>query len=265
MPLFIMQKDPVSPHPLSKNPSFPSPLSPTLDGHSETRPRPFLAPTEHKSSHVSKSLAYFCEAELRGPQPRLPTPTPCVTWSRSEDTRLLQLKPIFNQLDWQECVSFFPGRAAEQCRQRLWQLLQSELLVGNWSYQEQAAILKFACIHKFSWKTLGEMFPRRSQNSIKSYFHSTMRRLKKSFFEPFLKRMVAWPTYTNKSECKAMPNPRTAEDLRPRKRPAPGEAAGQVLEAHRLLREKLCGHEPAHAGPGAVRAYHGRQRGACGY
>ena len=177
------------------------PSSPKLEKKSEEQLMHTTIQFKKNLHHVSKSIGIICETKHQKKHAQFTEQETNPQWTSEEDARLLKLSPIFNQINWFEYMIFFPGHSHIQCRQRLSQLLQNDILVGNWSYREQIAIFKYVRAFKFSWKSIAEMMPRRSQNSIKNYFHSAIRRLKKSDLLEFVRNMVAWPTYTNRCKC----------------------------------------------------------------
>jgi hypothetical protein len=148
---------------------------------------------------ISKSLGIFCENECETKYVELKAQQSNQIWTEEEDERLKKLKGTFNSINWFEYNAIFPERSHSDYVKRCSKLLKNESIPGNWSHSEEIAILKYVKIFKFSWKNIIQYLPRRSQNSVKSYFHSTLRRIKKSSLFEFLKLMITWPTYTNKS------------------------------------------------------------------
>lgn len=195
---------------MDKNLQFAKPRSPDHESGAAARPE-WTQDTEakllqfadqfNKNWHlVSKSLGIFCEKECQKKHAEISQQETPLKWTPREDAGLLVLRPLFNHINWFECATFFPGRSPVKCQRRLAWLLKDDVLVGGWSYREQIAIFRYTRACKFSWKEIIQLIPCRSQNAVKSYFHSTIRRLKKSHLKDFLKNMVAWPTYTNKSK-----------------------------------------------------------------
>ena len=149
---------------------------------------------------VSKSFDLFCEKECKTKYYELKAQETEDPWTKEEDSRLLKLKSSFNLINWFEYSALFPKRSHLQYINRCSELFEKDKITGNWTYSELISILKYVKIFKFSWKNIIKYIPRRSQNSVKSFFHSTLRKIKKSSLFKFLKLMITWPTYTNKSK-----------------------------------------------------------------
>jgi hypothetical protein len=49
---------------------------------------------------------------------------------------------------------------------------------GNWSNEEQEKIFQSLSQHYTSWSSMSKILPGRTENSIKNYFYSSIRRLK---------------------------------------------------------------------------------------
>ena len=149
---------------------------------------------------ISKSISFFSKNQCKKLFNQLKLREKTTPWLPEEDTKLLELTSKINQVNWYECSVLISGRNPNECRKRCAILSKNINIIGNWSYGEQKSIFKFIIVFKFSWKKIVELLPGRSQNSVKSFFHSTIRRIKKSKLFKFLKVMVTWPTYTNKSK-----------------------------------------------------------------
>ena len=147
---------------------------------------------------ISKSLIIFCEDECKIKFEEIKNNQRKGSWTKDEDEQLKTLTADFNNVNWYEC-SILIGRNSLECRQRSAELMNPNI-IGGWSHGEQISIFKFVRVFRFSWKKIIELLPGRNQNSVKSFFHSTIRRIKKSLLFKFLKVMVTWPTYTNKSK-----------------------------------------------------------------
>ena len=49
---------------------------------------------------------------------------------------------------------------------------------GNWSTEEQELIFQSLSVHFTSWSSISKLLKGRTENSIKNYFYSSVRRLK---------------------------------------------------------------------------------------
>lgn len=149
--------------------------------------------------NISKSFPLFCENTCRLKYDHLQALHKKTPWSPDEEQNLLHFAQDRIHINWFDCSVVIRSRSPDDCRRRFSELKSKLELVGDWGYEEQVAIFRFVRVFSFSWKKIAEMMPGRNQNSVKSFFHSTIRRIKKSEMFKFLKVMVTWPTYTNKS------------------------------------------------------------------
>ena len=67
-------------------------------------------------------------------------------------------------------------RTGKQCRERWRNHLDPSLNDGEWLLQEQDEIFRHAKIHGFRWSKISRFLPGRSENSIKNFFYSTVRK-----------------------------------------------------------------------------------------
>ena len=67
-------------------------------------------------------------------------------------------------------------RTGKQCRERWRNHLDPSLNDGEWLLHEQDEIFRLAKIHGFRWSKISRFLPGRSENSIKNYFYSTVRK-----------------------------------------------------------------------------------------
>ena len=147
-------------------------------------------------SKISKSLTLFCEDECKSKFFEIKSQEKLSSWTYEEDLLLKKLTTNFNKVNWYECSIMIPGRNSLECMKRSAILILNKNIIGKWSHGEQILIFRFTKMFEFSWKIFIKFLPGRSQNSVKSFFHSTIRRIKKSDLFKFLKVMVTWPTYT---------------------------------------------------------------------
>jgi hypothetical protein len=99
-------------------------------------------------------------------------------WSPEEDKILLDWVDTYGHTKWTECSKLIKGRCGKQCRERWVNILNPEVKKGNWSVEEQEKIFKNLNVHYTSWSSLSKILPGRTENSIKNYFYSSIRRLK---------------------------------------------------------------------------------------
>lgn len=81
---------------------------------------------------------------------------------------------------WTECSKLIKGRCGKQCRERWVNILNPVVKKGNWSDEEQQAIFQALVEFHTSWSSMAKILKGRTENSIKNYFYSSVRRIKQS-------------------------------------------------------------------------------------
>lgn len=110
-------------------------------------------------------------------------------WTNDEDEILLAWVGDNGATKWTECSKQIRGRCGKQCRERWVNILNPDVKKGNWTDEEQ--LLIFESLHKYftSWSAMSKVLPGRTENSIKNYFYSSVRRLKSNPITHFLKEL----------------------------------------------------------------------------
>ena len=108
-------------------------------------------------------------------------------WMPEEDDILLRWVGENGATKWTECSKLIRGRCGKQCRERWVNILNPCVKKGNWSDEEQGLI--FENLHRYhtSWSAMSKVLPGRTENSIKNYFYSSIRRLKSNPITHLLK------------------------------------------------------------------------------
>jgi len=99
-------------------------------------------------------------------------------WTADEDQLLLAWVNEHGATKWTECSKMIRGRCGKQCRERWVNILNPEVKKGNWSDHEQEIIFENLATYMTSWSSMSKILPGRTENSIKNYFYSSVRRLK---------------------------------------------------------------------------------------
>lgn len=73
------------------------------------------------------------------------------------------------------------------------------LPVSNWTDVEQVQIFEEFKTSPLKWKTISRTVAGRSENSVKSFFYSSIRKIKGLKYLKFLKLMICFPTFRNNS------------------------------------------------------------------
>lgn len=97
-------------------------------------------------------------------------------WNEHEDNLLRKWVEKNGAYNWMKCAEYMKDRTAKQCREHWKNSLDSNLIVGNWSAEEDLLIMKFYKKYK-SWSKMIPMFEGRTENSIKNRFFSQLRRI----------------------------------------------------------------------------------------
>jgi len=98
-------------------------------------------------------------------------------WTIEEDRRLLQWVKKEGPNKWTTCAEFIKGRSGKQCRERWLNTLNPNVKKGNWEPEEDFMIFKLFNEFGSQWSKINRHFNRRTENSIKNRFYSTLRRI----------------------------------------------------------------------------------------
>jgi len=98
------------------------------------------------------------------------------TWDQEEDQLLKQWVKDNGPYNWTKCAEFMKNRTAKQCREHWKNSLDSNLIIGNWTSEEDLLIMKFYKKYE-SWRKMIPMFQNRTENSIKNRFFSQLRKI----------------------------------------------------------------------------------------
>ena len=105
------------------------------------------------------------------------TETKKLKWSDLEDKMLHKWVAKNGPAKWASCALMIPGRIGRQCRDRWMNVLDPGLKVGDWSDAEQLNMFELMKDHLVSWRKISNGLIGRTENSIKNYFYSTIRRI----------------------------------------------------------------------------------------
>ena len=107
-------------------------------------------------------------------------------WTEEEDKLLLEWVRVHGPNKWTECSRRIVGRCGKQCRERWMNTLDPQVKRGNWEQGEQSVIFEQMKINWSSWALISKELPGRTENSIKNYFYSSIRRLRATEIFKFL-------------------------------------------------------------------------------
>ena len=82
-------------------------------------------------------------------------------------------------------------RIGKQCRERCLNVLDPGVKIGGWSDHEQLQIFYLLIENSTSWSKISKYFKERTENPIKNYFYSTIRRIQGIEILTYFKLMAA--------------------------------------------------------------------------
>ena len=104
-------------------------------------------------------------------------------WTLEEDRLLINWIDKNGPKNWTKCSQFIPGRSGKQCREHWNNSLNSEIVKGNWSSEEDFFIMLFYKKFNGSWKKMIPIFKSRTENSIKNRFYSQLRKITSKYIK----------------------------------------------------------------------------------
>lgn len=123
-------------------------------------------------------------------------------WSVVEDKILIKWVKENGVRRWSLCAQRIPGRSGKQCRERWLNSLNPEVKRGDWSNEEQVRIIQEIKRIGCSWSTMAKGFENRTENSIKNYFYSTVRKFESDKMKPMITEYILALQRNKKSVCK---------------------------------------------------------------
>lgn len=111
-------------------------------------------------------------------------------WLEFEDQKLLEWVETQGPSNWTECAKLIKGRCGKQCRERWVNALDPRIKRGNWEEGEHTLIFKQMKQNWSSWTVISKKLPGRTENAIKNYFYSSIRRLRISELFKFIRIII---------------------------------------------------------------------------
>lgn len=124
-------------------------------------------------------------------------------WSVDEDALLLLWVQERGPCKWTQCSKGIRGRCGKQCRERWVNILNPSVKKGKWSHQEQTQIFDSLRAHLTAWSTIAKILPGRTENSIKNYFYSSLRRIQGNPIINIVRECITAPRAVTSESWKA--------------------------------------------------------------
>ena len=104
-------------------------------------------------------------------------------WSSKEDELLKNWIKTVGPKKWTQCALSIPGRSGKQCREHWNNSLNSNIIKGNWTVEEDYLLMQFYEKLGKSWKKIIPIFKSRTENSIKNRFFSQLRKIASKYIK----------------------------------------------------------------------------------
>jgi len=91
------------------------------------------------------------------------------SWSKEEDTLLIQVATNYNQKSWTKVAKYFTDKNPAQCRAR-YKRIRPGIIKGPWTDEEDNKIISLVHTTGKNWAVISKMMPTRNGKQIRDRF-----------------------------------------------------------------------------------------------
>ncbi|OMJ80677.1 hypothetical protein SteCoe_19012 [Stentor coeruleus] len=122
-------------------------------------------------------------------------------WKAKEDAVLKRLTSKYKAKNWKKIAreltkEIKKERSGKQCRERYINHLATKKLSPTWTEKEIKLLFQYHSVYGNRWSIISKFIPCKSKNSIKNFYHSTLRRnLRRFNFGKSLEHQIRGPIF----------------------------------------------------------------------